>query len=317
MSGAGPGGGITNPPVVIDQGLIKFNGETLDPRDTADLSKVLDSGISGAQFMELQKDLADWDLVLAGDKFVEAEDFSLLVGPEDAGDGDDLDCEMRDHIYRDNGWHCPHGNSTAGVHAELCNDPHFMSCTDSCKNMIENPSAANKEAFMKGFMDYSDGRPNVHELLFLVFKESIKETNEDKKYFLLKLKEFNDMAEGLSQYLGELVDASSKLSAKGKDEEYPDKVTVDVDVKEFDLSTLGKDGKLIEMDSQSEPLNSASLNNRIKEVESMQETVRNKRQMASTSFQNFDQKSNQLYNLISSVMKSMNEMRSGTVRNML
>jgi len=39
--------------------------------------------------------------------------------------------------------------------------------------------------------------------------------------------------------------------------------------------------------------------------------------MASTAFQNFDQKSNQLYNLISSVMKAMNEMRKGTVRNML
>ena len=36
-----------------------------------------------------------------------------------------------------------------------------------------------------------------------------------------------------------------------------------------------------------------------------------------TAFQNFDQKANQLYNLLSSVMKSMNEMRMGTVRNIL
>ena len=54
-----------------------------------------------------------------------------------------------------------------------------------------------------------------------------------------------------------------------------------------------------------------------KELESMQETVRNQRQMASTAFQNFDQKANQLYNLLSSVAKAMNEMRMGTVRNML
>jgi hypothetical protein len=59
------------------------------------------------------------------------------------------------------------------------------------------------------------------------------------------------------------------------------------------------------------------LSDTIKEVESMQETVRNKRQMASTAFQNFDQKASQLYNLLSSVMKAMNEMRMGTVRNML
>ena len=38
---------------------------------------------------------------------------------------------------------------------------------------------------------------------------------------------------------------------------------------------------------------------------------------ANAAFQNFDQKSNQLYNLMASVMKAMNEMRGGTIRNML
>jgi hypothetical protein len=55
----------------------------------------------------------------------------------------------------------------------------------------------------------------------------------------------------------------------------------------------------------------------IREAESNRETIRNKRQMASTDFQNFDQKANQLFNLLSNVMKAMNEMRMGTVRNML
>lgn len=36
-----------------------------------------------------------------------------------------------------------------------------------------------------------------------------------------------------------------------------------------------------------------------------------------TIFENFDQKANQLYNLLSSVMKAMNEMRMGTSRNLL
>ncbi|MEM6992592.1 MAG: hypothetical protein AAF721_18915 [Myxococcota bacterium] len=55
----------------------------------------------------------------------------------------------------------------------------------------------------------------------------------------------------------------------------------------------------------------------LREVEAMQEDVRNRRQMASTAFQNFDQKSNQMYNLLSAIMKAANEMRMGTVRNML
>jgi hypothetical protein len=60
-----------------------------------------------------------------------------------------------------------------------------------------------------------------------------------------------------------------------------------------------------------------ALSETIREIESMQESVRNEQQMAETAFQNFDQKANQLYNLLSSVMKAMNEMRMGTVRNTL
>ncbi len=78
-----------------------------------------------------------------------------------------------------------------------------------------------------------------------------------------------------------------------------------------------RDGGAVVIQKGSRRLDRAGLSDAIKEVESMQETVRNKRQMASTAFQNFDQKSNQLYNLISSVMKAMNEMRQATVRNML
>jgi hypothetical protein len=52
------------------------------------------------------------------------------------------------------------------------------------------------------------------------------------------------------------------------------------------------------------------LNESIKDVESMQESERNKRQMATTAFQNFEQKANQLYNLMISVAKTVGEMRA-------
>ena len=69
--------------------------------------------------------------------------------------------------------------------------------------------------------------------------------------------------------------------------------------------------------SASKKLTCGSLNEPAKQIDSMPGAVRNQRQMASTAFQNFDQKANQLYNLLSSVMKAFNEMRAGTVRNML
>jgi hypothetical protein len=84
--------------------------------------------------------------------------------------------------------------------------------------------------------------------------------------------------------------------------------------KRVSVRTVGEDGlgpkKAVQLDR-------TGLSNALEEIESMRKNVRNKRQMASTAFQNYDQKANQLYNLLSSVMKAMNEMRKGTVRNML
>jgi DNA-binding transcriptional MerR regulator len=53
----------------------------------------------------------------------------------------------------------------------------------------------------------------------------------------------------------------------------------------------------------------------IKGVEAAMEELRNKRQEYQTSFENFDQKTNQLFNILSTVMKTMKETQSGIVRN--
>ncbi len=53
-----------------------------------------------------------------------------------------------------------------------------------------------------------------------------------------------------------------------------------------------------------------NLQNIIKDTEAQQQQLRNKRQMDSTAFQNADQKTQQMYNQMSSVLKTMNEMRT-------
>ncbi len=58
-----------------------------------------------------------------------------------------------------------------------------------------------------------------------------------------------------------------------------------------------------------------ALKNLIKDVEAQREQLRNRRAVAQTSFQNFDQKANQLFNMLSSVLKTMKEMRQGAIRN--
>ena len=62
-------------------------------------------------------------------------------------------------------------------------------------------------------------------------------------------------------------------------------------------------------------LTADELTNEIMEIESDRDTVRNKRQLTTTQFENFDQKTNQLYNLLSTVMKAISEMSFNVVRN--
>ncbi|MEZ0314902.1 MAG: hypothetical protein ACAI38_24280 [Myxococcota bacterium] len=196
----------------------------------------------------------------------------------------------------------------------------FDQAVDAVRAAIANPNAANvgKAADYINQLSTQVGA-NAMEILFFVFRESIQATNEDKKYFLERLQDYNLMAEKLSDYLSQLVDDSQRLSAAAAGAKYPEKVTISIEVQKFDLSTLDRDGKVATMAGypMSKTVDRAGLNDTIKDVESMQETVRNKRQMASTAFQNFDQKANQLYNLMASVLKVMNEMRSSTTRNML
>lgn len=51
-------------------------------------------------------------------------------------------------------------------------------------------------------------------------------------------------------------------------------------------------------------------------VQVQKETVRNERQLASSQFENANQKASQYLNMLASVMKTLNETRSGIIRNL-
>lgn len=156
---------------------------------------------------------------------------------------------------------------------------------------------------------------NIMEVIMFVAREAIAAANEDKDYYLKKLEAYNRMGEALSGYLTDLAGAARELAiAEARGETLtPSPVTI----MKFDLEAAEKAGNLLPVDTTRTKLDRNGLSDTIKEVESLQESVRNRRQMASTAFQNFDQKANQLLNLLSSVMKAMNEMRMGTTRNFL
>ncbi len=59
------------------------------------------------------------------------------------------------------------------------------------------------------------------------------------------------------------------------------------------------------------------IKNELESISGIGEKIRNDRKKATTSFENFNQKVNQLFNLLSTVMRSMHEMRSSVTRNLL
>ncbi len=80
----------------------------------------------------------------------------------------------------------------------------------------------------------SHGSMNILEVLFIVFKESIAELQEDKKYYLEKLAMMNQMGEALSDYLEELAGASRKLSGMERGTIGRTTRTVPITVRTFD-----------------------------------------------------------------------------------
>lgn len=80
----------------------------------------------------------------------------------------------------------------------------------------------------------SDGHNNIMEMLFMVFKESISEMQEDKKYYLEKLATMNKMGEALSDYLEELADASRNLGGMERGTTGRPSRTVPIRVRTFD-----------------------------------------------------------------------------------
>ena len=68
----------------------------------------------------------------------------------------------------------------------------------------------------------SGGLTNVLETLFTVLRESVNDQNEDKKYWLSKLKMRNKINEALADYLHDLLDTSlSRKETKSRPQPWP------------------------------------------------------------------------------------------------
>ena len=145
--------------------------------------------------------------------------------------------------------------------------------------------------------------------LFMVFRESIQEANADKAYFLSRLQEMNQIAEALGDYLRELNDGLASGQGCGEDS----------GPQEADLRVLDSDHrKLAEQILEERAWLSGvdGIKRTIRQLQQMESQVRQRRGVVSSQFENANQKSTQLMNMLSTVMKTMNEMASGVIRNL-
>ncbi len=239
-------------------------------------------------------------------------------GPESTSSGmTPLEEDIATQVFTDNGIPNPfNGNTTPARERELRGDPAYGEAVSAGQKLLSDSSSVHQAEFLAAAKRLpQDG--NIMETLLLVIKGSIQEANEDKKYYLRKLKNFNKISEALSDQLSDLADASSKLADKEKHTKHPNKKSVGIDMTLYDTKTVGPDGEPIETKHITESVTRQSLGTRMKEIEGAQEEVRNNRQEAQTAYQSVDQKVNQLYQIMGQVSKTMNEKRGASVKNML
>lgn len=81
---------------------------------------------------------------------------------------------------------------------------------------LSNVSSESKKDLSDRLQSMKPGEPsgNIMEQLFHVFRESVSESNEDKKYWLNKLKEYNKIGEALEDYISSLTESARKLNDK-------------------------------------------------------------------------------------------------------
>ncbi|MDP7039523.1 MAG: C2 family cysteine protease, partial [Myxococcota bacterium] len=85
--------------------------------------------------------------------------------------------------------------------------PGLPDTTSTFIDFINNPNPHTGQEFSERMDALMQQFPhgNIMDVLMLVFMESIKDMNEDKKYFLKKLMMYNKMGEGLSRYLQDVL----------------------------------------------------------------------------------------------------------------
>jgi len=236
-----------------------------------------------------------------------------LTGPSTDGEEPE-DYAKVSGLFTDSGLPDPYNpNTTPGVEARAATDPAFQDALAMVKGRLDFNDPKVAQAFWQK-LNQTTVCSNIMETLLVIMKESMKESNDDKRYYLVKMQQYNAIGEALSAEMHKLSSVMSTLRARGKDEDNEPTVNIG-EIKLFSPKEVDAQGKPVtNAESYSGNKTQFQLSAISKDLEQRQEDLRNNRQMAQTSFQSADQRSNQIMNIMATVLKTMNEMRGASNR---
>jgi hypothetical protein len=213
------------------------------------------------------------------------------------------------------------------------------------KNSINNPAvqlglqstppkgagqAFLQELAARGLM-HRDEDPAL--VVMALMRESVKESFEDTKVFLDKIKHLNNVSTALTETAAKIDAISKKMANAEGANKYPEKATIEISNTDSatripDLSSAINGGttnaaQLRSLDwggqvnGNSTILRRGHIDAMAKNIEREMEKVRNERQMATTHFQNFDQKKSQYISILTNVSKNWHSTVQSAQKNFL
>jgi hypothetical protein len=170
------------------------------------------------------------------------------------------------------------------------------------------------------------GRIDVLSVVYYVMKESIREAEEIKRYTLERLQRLDAISDAMAAELQALQEASERLAQheSGDDGEADKSVGVQIRPRATGpvpgpvVSAPGRPGP--EAYTYTAPaqqqLSRGQLPGEIARVEAEQESVRNERQRYASQFENANQKAAQYVNMMSNVLRGLDDAQKGLIRNL-
>ena len=152
------------------------------------------------------------------------------------------------------------------------------------------------------------------DALHAVLKECLRDDNEIQVWKLQKLRDLNTLARFMSGQIRRIVDASRRLAAKERKNDDSSTEKVSLTWAKPSTNSLGKDGKVIVVETRRKSHSRKSLGTEMKIAEHCLEEIRNKKQEAETAFEHLDKMTNETMNTIARLLRALAEMRQEGAR---